>query len=78
MKEIRKSKTQDQKKKDLTDFSILENIQQTMTMVWTHPETGRQQTAYTNASVDTAWTWEKGKRNHWMKAIFYEIVQRGE
>jgi len=49
-----------------------------MTMVWTHPKTGRQQTAYTNASVDTAWTREKEKRNCWMKAIFDETVQTGE
>jgi hypothetical protein len=47
-------------------------------MVWAYPKTGSEQTAYTNASVDTAWTCEKGKRNRWMKAVFDEIVQTGE
>lgn len=47
-------------------------------MVQTHPKTCRQQTVYTNASVDTAWTWEEGKRNCWMKEICDEIVQTGK
>jgi len=75
MKEIRKSKAQDQK---TYRFLFWRTYNKTMTMVWTHPKTGTQQRAYTNASVDTAWTWEKGKRNCSMKAIFDEIVQTGE